>query len=70
MAVSIADGLIHILFWYFIYRTFVSKVRQASRLYSQNTWILLGIICLASLVSITVCTYYTPERHTKYGPVP
>ena len=68
MTVSIADGLIHILFWYFIYRTFVSKVRQASRLYSQNTWILLGIICLASLVSITVCTYYTPEETYKIWP--
>ena len=68
MSVSLADGFIHILFWYMIYRTFVSKVRQASRLYSQNTWLLLGIICLASLVSITVCIYYTPEETYKIWP--
>lgn len=68
MAVSMADGFIHILFWYFIYRTFVSKVRMASKLYSRNTWILLGIICLASLVSITVCIYYAPKETYKIWP--
>ena len=68
LAVTLLDGCIHILFWYLIYRTFVSRVRQASRLYSRNTWILLGIICLASLVSITGYIYYPPEETYKIWP--
>lgn len=68
LAVTLLQGCIHTLFWYLIYRTFVSRVRQASRLYSRNTWILLGIICLASLVSITGYIYYPPEETYKIWP--
>lgn len=68
MTVNIMDGCIHVLFWYIIYKTFFNRVRQASRLYCQNTWILLGIICLASLVSITVYIYYPPEETYKIWP--
>ena len=61
----LSDAFLHILFWYVLYRLFRQRLFDISRLFDQNTWILLGAVCLASLVSITTVIYYTPAESYK-----
>ena len=48
-----------------MYRLFHQRLYDFSRLFDQNTWILLGTVCLASLVSITTVIYYAPAQSYK-----
>ena len=61
----LSDAFLHILFWYVLYRLFHQRLYDFSRLFDQNTWILLGTVCLASLVSITTVIYYAPAQSYK-----
>lgn len=61
----LSDAFLHILFWYVLYRLFRQRLFDISRLFDQNTWILLGAVCLASLVSITTVIYYAPAQSYK-----
>ena len=61
----LSDAFLHILFWYVLYRLFRQRLFDISRLFDQNTWILLGAVCLASLVSITTVIYYAPAESYK-----
>ena len=38
------------------------------RLFNDKIWMLLDIICLASLVNITTCIYFTPKDTYKMWP--
>lgn len=59
------EPVIHLGIWYLIYKAFKKNMSEASRLFNDKTWGLLGCVCLASLVSITVCLYYAPEETAK-----
>lgn len=62
---SILDSGLHLLIWYCLYKVFTDRVRLMSRLFDNRTWALLGIICLASLVSITTFIYWAPKESYK-----
>ncbi len=66
----LSDAFLHILFWYVLYRLFRQRLYDFSRLFDQNTWILLGAVCLASLVSITTVIYYAPAQSPGSGYAP
>lgn len=57
-----------ILFWYLINRLVKARVGQASRLFDRRAWLLLGAICLASLVSIMTFIYFAPQESWKVWP--
>lgn len=65
MICHLSDTFLHILFWYVLYRLFCQRLRDINRLFDQKTWMLLGTVCLASLVSITTCIYYAPKETYK-----
>ncbi len=65
---SIADTFLHLFFWYVVYRLYGNKLIQMRKLFDNKIWILLGTICLASLVNITTCIYYTPKESYKMWP--
>ncbi len=64
----IADPLLHLLIWYVIYRVFKKRLPQTKKLFDDRIWILLNVICLASLVSITTCIYCSPRESYKMWP--
>lgn len=66
----LSDAFLHILFWYVLYRLFRQRLFDISRLFDQNTWILLGTVCLASLVSITTVTTMRRRKATRSGYAP
>lgn len=59
---TIADPILHLLIWYGIYRFFERHLVQARKLFGHKTWILLDVICLASLVSITTSILFAPVQ--------
>lgn len=65
---SIADTAIHLALWYLILRLMEKRLSSISRLFDDRTWILLDVICLASLVNITTCIYFSPEESYKIWP--
>ncbi|MCI9440842.1 MAG: GHKL domain-containing protein [Ruminococcus sp.] len=68
MFCTIADPILHLLIWYCIYKIFQKHLPQIGKLFDNKIWILLNIICLASLVSITTCIYFAPEQSIKMWP--
>lgn len=67
-AYIILDPLCHLLIWFCIYRMFEKHLIQARKLFDANTWIMLCVICIASLVSITSSIYFSPEESYKMWP--
>lgn len=65
---TIADPILHLLIWYGIYRVFEKHLPQIRTLFDNKIWILLNVICLASLVSITTCIYFSPRQSYKMWP--
>lgn len=65
---SIADPVLHLLIWYGIYIIFKKHLGQMKRLFDDKIWLLLDVICLASLVNITTCIYFTPSDTYKMWP--
>ena len=65
---TIADPLLHLLIWYIIYKVFEVRLSQIRKLFDDKIWMLLGIICLASLVSITTCIYFAPVKSYTMWP--
>ncbi len=65
---SLSDQLLHLLFWYMILRFFNQHLSQMKRLFDNRTWIFLNVICLASLVNITTCIYFSPRESYKMWP--
>lgn len=65
---SVADPILHLLIWYSIYKIFKKHLSQMKRLFNDKIWILLDVICLASLVNITTCIYFTPKDTYKMWP--
>lgn len=65
---SVSDPLLHLLIWYGIYKMFQKHLSQMKRLFDDKIWILLDAICLASLVNITTCIYFTPKETYKMWP--
>lgn len=65
---TIADPCLHLIIWYAIYRFFIKHLAQTRQLFDDKIWILLTAICLASLVSITTCIYFTPRETYKMWP--
>ena len=68
MTCMVADPVLHLLIWYGIYMFFEKHLYQIDKLFDDRIWILLDVICLASLVSITTCIYFTPEEPYKIWP--
>lgn len=60
--------LLHLLIWFCIYRVFEKYLVQLGKLFDSKTWIMLCVICLASLVSITSAIYFSPEESYKMWP--
>ena len=56
------------LFWYFVWRTYGKRLERITRFLDKKSWILLDVICLASLASVFVSIYYTPEETYKVYP--
>ena len=65
---TIADPILHLLIWLGIYKIFKKYLSQMKRLFNDKIWMLLDIICLASLVNITTCIYFTPKDTYKMWP--
>lgn len=65
---TIADTFLHLLFWYLVLRLFERRLLPMKKLFDDRIWILLGAICLASLVNITTCIYFSPENSCKIWP--
>lgn len=65
---TVSDPALHLLIWYGIYRFFEKHLGQTRKLFDNKIWVLLDAICLASLVSITTCIYFTPRRTWKMWP--
>lgn len=68
IACTIADPLLHLLIWYGIYKVFKKHLPQTRKLFDDKIWILLNIICMASLASITTCIIYAPRESYKMWP--
>lgn len=69
LACTIADPVLHLLIWYMIYNVFKIHLPQTRNLFDDRIWILLDIICLASLVSITTCICFAPQKSYTMWPV-
>lgn len=54
------EALIRIGIWYAIYKIFMDRISLSGKVFDERTWILLGTICLASLVCIITFIYYGP----------
>lgn len=67
-ACTVMDPLLHLLIWFCIYRVFEKQLLQAKKLFDARTWMMLCVICLASLVSITSSIYFSPEESHKMWP--
>ncbi len=67
-ACTIMDPLFHLLIWFCIGRVFEKHLVQLGKLFDTKTWIMLCVICLASLVSITSSIYFSPEESYKMWP--
>lgn len=65
---SVADPILHCFIWYGIYRIFKKHLSQMKKLFDDKIWLLLDVICLASLVNITTCIYFTPKATYKMWP--
>lgn len=65
---DLMEPVFHLGIWYLICKAFQKHVSPASRLFNDKTWALLGCVCLASLVSITVCLFYAPQETVKIWP--
>lgn len=67
-ACTVMDPLCHLLIWFCIYRVFEKHLIQVRKLFDTKTWMMLCVICLASLVSITSTIYFSPEESNKMWP--
>ena len=56
------------LFWYFVWRTYGKRLERITRFLDKKSWMLLDVICLASLASVFVSIYYTPVETYKVYP--
>ncbi len=65
---TLADTCLHLFFWYTILRVFEKRLFQMKKLFDHRTWILLDAICLASMVSITTCICFSPEKSSRIWP--
>lgn len=52
--------LVRIPIYYFVYRQFMDKIKNAKDLLTGYMWLLIDIICLASLVSMITFVSFTP----------
>lgn len=59
---SLNDNLLHILFWFLVFRFFKRHLMQIGSLLDNQTWVLLCVVCTASLVSITSIIFFAPEN--------
>ena len=64
----IADSCLSVPIWYGIYRIFEKHLNQMGKLFDDKIWMLLDAICLASMVSITTCIYFSPKKSYKMWP--
>ncbi len=64
----IADSCLSLSIWYSIDRIFKKHLNQMGKLFDEKVWMLLDVICLASMVSITSCIYFSPEKSYKMWP--
>lgn len=65
---SIADSSLHLAFWYAVRQLFEKRLLQMEKLFEDKSWIFLDVICLASLVNITTCIYFSPQESFKIWP--
>lgn len=56
------------VFWYLVWRYPGRKLERITRFLDVKSWLLLDIICLASLASVFISIYYTPEPSYKVYP--
>ena len=56
------------LFWFFVWRTYGKRLERITHFLDKKSWLLLDVICLASLASVFVSIYYTPEETYKVYP--
>lgn len=61
-----ADSVIHVLFWYAILKFLQKRIKQVETLFDHKTWMLLGTVCLASMVNITANIYFCPKESYKF----
>ena len=56
------------LFWYFVWQKYGKRLERITRFLDKKSWILLDVICLASLASVFVSIYFTPDETYKVYP--
>ena len=56
------------LFWYFVWQKYGKRLERITHFLDKRSWLLLDVICLASLASVFVSIYYTPEETYKVYP--
>ena len=59
------EVLIHIIFWLIVKKFFFKHLKNIGKLFDDKIWLLLCIVCLASLASITTCIYFSPQGSYK-----
>lgn len=60
--------LIPALFWFFYGRVLKKSLHDIRDFLDTRSWILLDIICLASMAAIFSCIFYSPEKTWKIIP--
>lgn len=65
---TLADTFLPLFFWYLILRLFRRRLFQMEKLFDNRSWILLGAICLASMVNISTCICLSPEQSYQVWP--
>ncbi len=56
------------LFWFLYWRRVRKRLREIRELLDEKAWMLLDIICFASMMAVYCCVYYTPEDSYKVIP--
>lgn len=56
------------LFWYFVWKRYGKRLERITRFLDKKSWLLLDVICLASLASVFVSIYFTPAESYKVYP--
>ena len=60
--------ILPLLFWYMYYRTIERRLKNISELMDKRSWLLLDIVCLASMAASFTLIYFSPEESYKIVP--
>lgn len=61
-------NVICVVFWAVFWKCTKNGLSIAAELLDKKSWLLLDVICLASLAAVISCVYYTPQQSWKVYP--